>query len=83
MTPKAFALIDGNSFYCSCERVFDPKLAKRPVIVLSNNDGCAVARTAEAKALGIKMGDPFFKIRDLCQRERVRSTPQTTPSMAT
>ena len=62
-----FALIDGNSFYCSCERVFDPKLACRPVIVLSNNDGCAVARTAEAKALGIRMGDPFFKIRDLCR----------------
>lgn len=62
-----FALIDGNSFYCSCERVFDPKLAHRPVIVLSNNDGCAVARTAEAKALGIGMGQPFFKIRDLCR----------------
>lgn len=71
VTPRAFALIDGNSFYCSCERVFDPKLATRPVIVLSNNDGCAVARTSEAKALGIKMGDPFFKIRDLCRRERV------------
>jgi DNA polymerase V len=69
--PKAFALIDGNSFYCSCERVFDPKLANRPVIVLSNNDGCAVARTSEAKALGIRMGEPFFKIRDLCRRERV------------
>ncbi len=61
-----FALIDGNSFYCSCERVFDPHLEGRPVIVLSNNDGCAVARTAEAKALGIRMGEPFFKIRDLC-----------------
>ena len=66
-----FALIDGNSFYCSCERVFDPKLEGRPVIVLSNNDGCAVARTAEAKALGIRMGEPFFTIRDLCQREGV------------
>ena len=71
MTERSFALIDGNSFYCSCERVFDPKIATRPVIVLSNNDGCAVARTPEAKALGIKMGDPFFKIRDLCSRERV------------
>ena len=49
---RAVALIDGNSFYCSCERVFDPKLARVPVIVLSNNDGCAIARTAEAKALG-------------------------------
>jgi DNA polymerase V len=66
-----FALIDGNSFYCSCERVFDPKLEGRPVIVLSNNDGCAVARTPEAKALGIRMGEPFFKIRDLCKREGV------------
>ena len=68
---RSFALIDGNSFYCSCERVFDPKLRRRPVIVLSNNDGCAVARTAEAKALGIKMGAPMFTIRDLCQREGV------------
>lgn len=68
---RSFALIDGNSFYCSCERVFDPKLKDRPVIVLSNNDGCAVARTAEAKALGIKMGAPMFSIRDLCKREGV------------
>ena len=63
----ALALIDGNSFYCSCERVFDPKLEKRPAIVLSNNDGCAVARTAEAKALGIGMGAPYFKIKVLCR----------------
>lgn len=63
----SFALIDGNSFYCSCERVFDPSIAKRPVIVLSNNDGCAVARTAEAKIVGIRMGEPYFKIRDLCR----------------
>ena len=69
---RAIALIDGNSFYCSCERVFDPKLARMPVIVLSNNDGCAIARTAEAKALGIKMGEPWFKIRDLCKRQGVR-----------
>ncbi len=68
---RSFALVDGNSFYCSCERVFDPKLRRRPVIVLSNNDGCAVARTAEAKALGIKMGAPMFTIRDLCKREGV------------
>ncbi len=66
-----FALIDGNSFYCSCERLFRPDLAGRPVIVLSNNDGCAIARTSEAKALGIRMGDPYFKIRDLCEREKV------------
>ena len=68
---RSFALIDGNSFYCSCERVFDPKLKGRPVIVLSNNDGCAVARTPEAKALGIRMGAPMFSIRDLCKREGV------------
>ena len=68
----AYALVDGNSFYCSCERVFDPKLKAVPVIVLSNNDGCAIARTAEAKALGIKMGAPHFLIRDLCRREGVR-----------
>lgn len=71
MMRQVLALIDGNSFYCSCERVFDPSLATRPVIVLSNNDGCAVARTAEAKALGIGMGDPYFKIRDLCEAEGV------------
>ena len=71
MSDQVLALIDGNSFYCSCERVFDPKLEKRPVIVLSNNDGCAVARTSEAKALGIAMGEPYFKIRDLCRDEGV------------
>ena len=70
--PTSLALIDGNSFYCSCERVFDPKLRAAPVIVLSNNDGCAIARTAEAKALGIAMGDPWFKIRATCTREGVR-----------
>ena len=69
---SVYALIDGNSFYCSCERVFDPKLNGVPVIVLSNNDGCAVARTSEAKALGIRMGAPHFMIRDLCRREGVR-----------
>lgn len=67
MSGRVFALIDGNSFYCSCERVFDPKIRTRPVIVLSNNDGCAVARTPEAKALGIKMGQPWFQIKDVCR----------------
>lgn len=52
-----FGLIDGNNFYVSCERAFDPTLICKPVIVLSNNDGCAIARSAEAKALGIKMGE--------------------------
>lgn len=58
-----FALVDGNNFYVSCERVFRPSLEGRPVVVLSNNDGCAIARSDEAKALGIKMGHPHFKIR--------------------
>lgn len=69
---RAYALIDGNSFYCSCERVFDPRLAGVPIVVLSNNDGCAIARTAEAKALGIRMGAPFFMIRQLCREQGVR-----------
>lgn len=54
-----FALIDGNSFYCSCERAFDPRLRGKPVVVLSNNDGCIIARTPEAKDLGLKMGEPW------------------------
>ena len=58
-----YALVDGNNFYVSCERVFRPSLEGHPVVVLSNNDGCAIARSDEAKALGIKMGHPFFKIR--------------------
>ncbi|MGB6097345.1 MAG: Y-family DNA polymerase [Comamonas thiooxydans] len=60
-----YALVDGNNFYVSCERVFRPSLNGRPVIVLSNNDGCAIARSNEAKELGIKMGAPWFQIRHL------------------
>ncbi len=60
-----YALLDGNNFYVSCERVFNPRLWGRPVVVLSNNDGCAIARSDEAKALGIKMGSPWFQIRHL------------------
>ena len=56
------ALIDGNNFYVSCERCFQPELRNRPVIVLSNNDGCAIARSEEAKALGVKMGHPLHQI---------------------
>ena len=66
-----FALIDCNNFYASCERLFRPDLYHRPVIVLSNNDGCAVARSNEAKALGIGMGDPYFKIKALCDEHNV------------
>lgn len=63
-----FALIDGNSFYTSCERVFRPDLAGRPIIVLSNNDGCVVARSAEARALGIEGFRPYFQIEAQCRR---------------
>lgn len=63
-----FALVDVNSFYASCETVFRPDLKGRPVVVLSNNDGCIIALSAEAKALGIKMGEAYFKQRDLLRR---------------
>jgi len=66
--PGAFALVDGNNFYASCERVFEPRLIGRPLVVLSNNDGCAIARSEEAKALGIAMGAPWFRIRHLEQQ---------------
>ena len=65
---STFALIDGNSFYASCERVFRPDLANTPIVVLSNNDGCVVTRTREAKALGIKMGVPYFEVAHLEKR---------------
>ena len=65
------ALIDGNNFYVSCERVFNPKLEGRPVVVLSNNDGMAVARSAEVKALGVPMGTPWFQIKDLARRHGI------------
>ena len=66
-----FALADCNNFFASCERVFRPDLQGKPVIVLSNNDGCAIARSNEAKALGIKMGAPLFKIRHLVERHGI------------
>jgi DNA polymerase V len=58
---RNIALIDVNNFYVSCERVFDPSIKDKPVIVLSNNDGCVISRSDQAKALGIKMGEPWFK----------------------
>ena len=67
-----YALVDCNNFYVSCERLFDPKLAKKPIIVLSNNDGCAIARSEEAKTLGIDMGTPAFMIRDLIEKNEVK-----------
>lgn len=63
-----FALVDVNSFYASCETAFRPDLKGRPVVVLSNNDGCVIARNAEAKTVGVKMGDPYFKQKDLFRR---------------
>ncbi|QZP24050.1 Y-family DNA polymerase [Pseudomonas sp. DR208] len=66
-----FGLVDANSFYCSCERIFRPELRQRPVVVLSNSDGAIVARTNEAKALGIKMGEPYFKIRKFLEQNGV------------
>ncbi|EPL7761637.1 Y-family DNA polymerase, partial [Acinetobacter baumannii] len=68
---KVFFLIDVNNMYVSCERVFDPSLNNKPVIVLSNNDGCAVARSNEAKSLNIKMGVPLFQIKDIVQQHNV------------
>jgi DNA polymerase V len=66
-----FVLVDCNNFYVSCERLFNPRLEARAVIVLSNNDGCVVARSREAKQLGIPMGAPFFKIRDVCRHQNI------------
>src|ERR1041384_3823158 len=67
----AIAHIDGNNFYVSCERVFNPKLVGRHTIDLSNNDGCVIARSNEAKAIGIKMGTPVFKIEPLIDAHNV------------
>ena len=68
---KIFALVDCNNFYASCERVFDPSLKRRPIVILSNNDGCIIARSNEAKALGIPMGIPFFKQKAVIKKHNV------------
>ncbi len=68
---NSIAIIDVNNFYVSCERVFNPKLENKPVVVLSNNDGCAISRSNEAKALGIKMGTPWFKFKEFAKQENV------------
>jgi DNA polymerase V len=68
---KSIAIIDVNNFYVSCERVFNPKLENKPVVVLSNNDGCAISRSNEAKTLGIKMGTPWFKLKEFAKQENV------------
>jgi DNA polymerase V len=67
-----FALLDCNNFYASCERVFNPALENKPIVVLSNNDGCIVARSNEAKALGIAMGAPYFQYKEVCRQHRVK-----------
>lgn len=68
-----YVLVDCNNFFVSCERLFNPKLERRPVVILSNNDGIIIARSEEAKKLGIGMGEPFFKVRDFCRVHRVLS----------
>ena len=66
------ALIDCNSFYVSCERLFNPKIQNTPVVVLSNNDGCVISRSVEAKKIGIKMGEPYFKVKNLVKKNNVK-----------
>ena len=66
-----FLHLDGNSFYCSCERIFRPQLRGKPVVVLSNNDGCIVALTKEAKQIGLKRGTPLFKVMDIIAKHDV------------
>ncbi len=81
-----FALADINSFYASCEKVFRPDLRNEPVIVLSNNDGCVIARSPEAKALGIRMGQPWFQVRQMrlekntCIFQQLCAVPQHEPT---
>ena len=66
------ALVDCNSFYVSCERLFNPAINKKPVVVLSSNDGCVISRSTEAKNLGIKMGEPYFKVKKIVKENDVR-----------
>ena len=68
---QSIALIDCNNFYASCERIFNPKLIGKPIVVLSNNDGCIIARSKEAKKLGIKMGEPHFKAKNIIEKNKV------------
>src|SRR5689334_2552464 len=71
MTGHVFALVDCNNFYASCERVFQPQLAGRPIVILSNNDGCVIARSNEAKAAGVAMGEPYHHITDKIRQHRI------------
>ena len=72
MRKKVFALIDCNNFYVSCERVFHAAIQNKPVVVLSNNDGCIVARSNESKKLGVKMGQPVFQIEELIKKHKIQ-----------
>ena len=69
---ERWAILDCNSFYCSCERLFRPYLRDKPIVVLSNNDGCIISLSKEAKVLGLKMGEPIFEVRALIKRHRVQ-----------
>jgi DNA polymerase V len=78
--PCAIGLIDANNFYASVERAFDPALNDRPLVVLSNNDGCVVARGPEAKLMGVQVGQPIFQVRHLARAsERRRPVEQLRP----
>lgn len=68
---ELFGLADCNNFYCSCERVFHPELRNKPIVVLSNNDGCIIARSEESKSLGIKMGTPFYQVKEVLEKHQV------------
>ena len=68
---RKIGIIDCNNFYVSCERVFNPISVGRPTVVLSNNDGCVIARSQESKQLGIKMGEPYFKVKELVRKNNV------------
>ena len=76
-----YALVDCNSFFCSVEKVFHPGLEGKPVVVLSSNDGCIVALTPEAKAIGLHRGDPIFKVRDIVEGIMWRCSPPICISM--
>ena len=78
-SPPVFGLIDCNSFYASCERVFRPDLAKVPVVVLSNNDGCVIARSYDAKPF-VKMGEPYFQIGVVRRNPRNFRQPSSSPA---
>ena len=69
-----FALVDCNNFYASCERVFQPQWEGKPVVILSNNDGCVISRSNEAKALGIPMGAPAFKYKEVFAKQKINNT---------